>query len=82
MGRTALETEMKTIAMPPTEKKPGWGLTVIDFRKRKDGTEEALILPAEHEAPFWTDLHKVGQYKGRFIYEPKTTKTLQDEDIC
>jgi hypothetical protein len=68
--------------MPSSEKKPGWGLTVIDFRKKKNGTEEALILPAEHEAPFWTDLHKVAQYKGRFIYEPKSIETLQDENIC
>lgn len=69
-------------SMARSNKKPGWGLEIIDFRKRTDGTEEALILPTEHEAPFWTDLQKVAQYRGRFIYEPTDTDQPQDEQVC
>jgi hypothetical protein len=36
-----------------------------------NGTPEALILPADHEAPFWTDLRQIAQHQARTIYEPR-----------
>jgi hypothetical protein len=36
---------------------PGWGLVdVLNLRMGKDGKADALILPVQHEAPFWVAL--------------------------
>jgi len=52
-----------------TPKRPGWGLRIHKVRST-NGTPEALILPADHEAPFWTDLRQIAQHQARTIYEP------------
>jgi hypothetical protein len=31
-----------------------------------------LILPPNHEAPYWTDLRQIAQHQARAIYEPIT----------
>jgi predicted DNA-binding ribbon-helix-helix protein len=49
-------------------KQPGWGLRILKVRST-NGTPEALILPPDHEAPFWTDLRQIAQHKARTIYE-------------
>jgi len=54
-----------------TTKTPGWGLRILKVRST-NGTPEALILPADHEAPFWTDLRQIAQHQARTIYEPIT----------
>lgn len=53
-----------------TTKQPGWGLRIFQVRST-NGTPEALILPADHEAPFWTDLRQIAQHRSRTIYEPR-----------
>ncbi len=53
-----------------TPKQPGWGLRILKVRKTA-GIPEALILPPDHEAPYWTDLRQIAQHKARTIYEPK-----------
>jgi hypothetical protein len=57
-----------------TPKQPGWGLRVLKVRNTT-GIPEALILPPDHEAPFWTDLRQIAQHKARTIYEPLTPTT-------
>lgn len=54
-----------------TPKQPGWGLLILQVRST-NGAPEALILPQDHEAPFWTDLRKIAQHQARTIYEPIT----------
>ena len=54
-----------------TTKQPGWGLRILQVRST-NGTPEALILPADHEAPFWMDLRQIAQHKARTIYESTT----------
>jgi predicted DNA-binding ribbon-helix-helix protein len=51
-----------------TPKTPGRGLRILKVRST-NGTPEALILPPDHEAPFWTDLRQIAQHKARTIYE-------------
>ena len=51
-----------------TTKTPGWGLRILKVRST-NGTPEALILPPDHEAPFWTDLRQIAQHQARTIYE-------------
>ena len=46
-------------------KTPSWGL-LLKVRST-NGTPEALILPPDHEAPFWTDLRQIAQHKARTI---------------
>ncbi len=52
-----------------TSRRPGWGLRILSVRTT-NGAPEALILPADHEAPFWTDLCQIAQHQARTIYEP------------
>jgi hypothetical protein len=52
-----------------TTKIPSWGLRILQVRST-NGTPETLILPPDHEAPFWTDLHQIAQHQARTIYEP------------
>ena len=52
-----------------TPKTPGWGLRILKVRNT-NGAPEALILPPDHEAPFWADLSQIAQHKARTIYEP------------
>jgi hypothetical protein len=54
-----------------TPKRPGWGLRILKVRNT-NGAPEALILPADHEAPFWTDLRQIAQHQARSIYQPTT----------
>jgi hypothetical protein len=54
-----------------TPRRPGWGLRILKVRNT-NGTPEALILPADHEAPFWADLRQIAQHQARTIYEPIT----------
>lgn len=42
---------------------------IIETRTVPDGRKQALVLPPDHEAPFWVDLHQVGRFGGRFIYD-------------
>jgi len=51
-------------------KSPGWGLRILNVRNTT-GIPEALILPADHEAPFWTDLREIAQHQARTIYQPR-----------
>lgn len=51
-----------------TTKTPGWGLRILNVRNTA-GVPEALILPQDHEAPFWTDLRQIAQHQARTIYE-------------
>jgi hypothetical protein len=37
-----------------TPKRPGWGLRILKMRNTI-GIPEALIVPADHEAPFWAN---------------------------
>jgi len=53
-----------------TTKTPGWGLCILQVRST-NGTPEALILPPDHEAPFWTDLRQIAQHQVHIIYEPR-----------
>jgi predicted DNA-binding ribbon-helix-helix protein len=53
-----------------TTKQPGWGLRILKVRST-NGTPEALILPAHHEAPFWADLRQIAEHRSRIIYEPR-----------
>ena len=55
-------------------KTPGWGLRILKVRST-NGAPEALILPPDHEAPFWADLRQIAQHKARTIYEPITPVT-------
>ena len=54
-----------------TPKQPGWGIQILNVRTT-NGTHEALILPPNHEAPFWADLRQIAQHQARTIYEPIT----------
>jgi hypothetical protein len=54
-----------------TPKQTGWGLRILEVRST-NGTPEALILPPDHEAPYWADLRQIAQHKARAIYEPIT----------
>ena len=53
-----------------TPKQPGWGIQILNVRTT-NGTHEALILPPDHEAPFWADLRQIAQHQARTIYEPR-----------
>jgi hypothetical protein len=53
-----------------TPKQPGWGIQILNVRTT-NGTREALILPPDHEAPFWADLRQIAQHQARTIYEPR-----------
>jgi hypothetical protein len=57
-----------------TPKRPGWGLRILKVRNTT-GIPEALILPPDHEAPFWTDLRQIARHQARTIYEPITPST-------
>ena len=54
-----------------TTKRHGWGLRILQVRST-NGAPEALILPPDHESPFWTDLRQIAQHQARTIYEPRT----------
>ena len=54
-----------------TPKTPGWGCRILQVRSTKR-IPEALILPPDHEAPFWADLRQIAQHQARTIYEPIT----------
>jgi hypothetical protein len=54
-----------------TPKQPGWGIQILNVRTNNSGTREALILPPDHEAPFWADLRQIAQHQARTIYEPR-----------
>jgi hypothetical protein len=53
-----------------TPQRPGWGLRILNMRNTT-GIPEALILPAYHETPYWTDLRQIAQHQARTIYEPR-----------
>ena len=55
-------------------KTPGWGLRILRVRNTT-GVPEALILPPDHEAPFWADPRQIAQHQARTIYEPLTPST-------
>jgi len=48
----------------------GWGLRIRKVRNTT-GISETLILPADHEAPFWTDLRQIAQHQARTIHQPR-----------
>jgi hypothetical protein len=47
-----------------TTKRFGWGLRILQVRSI-NGAPEALILPPDHEAPFWMDLRQIAQHQAR-----------------
>ena len=49
----------------------GWGLRILQLCST-NGAPEALILPPDHEAPFWADLRQIAQHQACTIYEPRT----------
>jgi len=51
-------------------KRFGWGLRILQVRSI-NGAPEALVLPPDHEAPFWMDLRQIAQHQARTIYEPR-----------
>jgi len=70
-SRKPLALQARTMTAP---KQPGWGLRILEVRNTA-GIPEALILPPDHEAPYWTDLRQIAQHKARAIYEPITPST-------
>jgi hypothetical protein len=42
-----------------------------NVRTNSSGTREVLILPPDHEAPFWADLRQIAQRQARSIHEPR-----------
>jgi hypothetical protein len=60
-----------------TPKQPGWGLRILKVRNTT-GIPEALILPPDHEAPYWADLRQIAQHQARAIYEPITPPSPND----